>query len=65
MIELQQKLDAGKAAISCELLHFLKMWLVKHISESDLRFGRYAVARGIAAKGDPHVEQTMRKPRWK
>lgn len=65
VIELQHKLDAGQASISFELLHFLKMWLTKHISESDMRFGRFAVARGIAAKWDPHVEQTMRKPRWK
>jgi hemerythrin len=65
VVDLQQKLDAGTTAISFELLHFLKMWLVKHISESDMRFGKYAVARGVSAKWEAHVEQTMRKPKWR
>ncbi len=65
VVELQQKLDTGKAAISFELLHFLKVWLVKHISESDRRFGDFALARGLAPKWDDHVEQSMKKPKWR
>jgi hemerythrin len=29
VVDLQQKLDAGQASISFELLHFLKVWLTK------------------------------------
>lgn len=65
VVDLQHKLDAGKASISFELLHFLKVWLTKHISESDKRFGQFATSRGVAAKWEPHVEQTMQKPKWR
>lgn len=67
VVDLQQKLDAGQASISFELLHFLKVWLTKHISESDRRFGQFALARGLASQWEPHVLQTMQKPksRWK
>jgi len=65
VVDLQHKLDDGKASITFELLHFLKVWLVKHISESDRRFGEFAVARGLAPTWDTHVEQTMKKPKWR
>lgn len=44
VVGLLAKLDAGNTAISFELLHFLKLWLTKHIAESDRRFGAYAAA---------------------
>jgi hemerythrin len=42
----QQKLAQGKGAITFELLHFLQMWLTKHINESDKRFGQYYLLFG-------------------
>lgn len=50
VVELQQRLDAGKAAISFELLHFLKAWLTKHILGSDKDYGSYFHKRGITAR---------------
>lgn len=48
VVGLLAKLDAGNTAISFELLHFLKLWLTKHITESDRRFGAYASAREVS-----------------
>lgn len=46
IVGLQAKLDSGQASIGFELLHFLKSWLVKHISETDKRFGAYYLLTG-------------------
>lgn len=43
---MRQKYDAGQTSISFELLHFLRLWLTKHIGESDKRFGAYFVMGG-------------------
>ncbi len=66
VVDLQHKLDGGQASITFELLHFLKLWLVKHISESDKRFGEFAISRGMEPVWNSHVEKTMKKRwRWK
>ncbi len=41
IVGLQKKLDAGETKINFELLHFLRVWLIKHVRESDNRFGSY------------------------
>lgn len=56
--DLQVKLDAGSHSISFELLHFLKVWLTKHIIESDKLYGPYFLSRRIAKPAKP-------KPFWK
>jgi hemerythrin len=61
---LQQKLDTGRASITFELLHFLKLWLTKHISESDRKFGSFAVERGLAPAWSQQVDETMKKKKW-
>lgn len=64
VVALQAKIDAGQAAISFELLHFLKVWLIKHIGESDKRFGQFALSHGIdSPKPDPVAPKA--KPWWK
>lgn len=65
VIELQHKLDTGQAAITFELLHFLKVWLTKHINESDKRFGAFAVAKGLEPAWSPHVAETMARKKWR
>ncbi len=65
VLELQLKLDSGQAAITFELLHFLKVWLTKHINESDKRFGAFAVAKGLAPAWSPQVAQSMAKKKWR
>lgn len=65
VIDLQLKLDSGQAAITFELLHFLKVWLTKHINESDKRFGAFAVAKGLAPAWSPQVAQSMAKKKWR
>lgn len=64
VVALQKKLDAGTAAISFELLHFLKVWLTRHITDVDKRFGDFAIARGVSEKWDDHVEGAMTKKWW-
>jgi hemerythrin len=46
MQELQGKVDTGKVAIGFELMHFLKVWLTKHIMESDREYGAYFIETG-------------------
>ena len=41
------KLVAGKTSISFELAHFLKVWLTKHIMETDKYYTPYFLEQGI------------------
>jgi hemerythrin len=70
VVSLQEKLDKKQASISFELLHFLKVWLSKHITESDKRFGEFAVSRGLVAAAAswapvPVAAPAKSKPWWK
>lgn len=65
VVDLQQKLDVGKTAISFELLHFLKAWLTKHILGSDKEYGVYFHARGIEARWPAKEVTPERKIFWK
>ena len=38
---LMEKIHSGKAAISFELLHFLRVWLTKHILGEDKKYGDF------------------------
>lgn len=49
MVDLKQKLDTGTHSISFELLHFLKVWLTKHILESDKEYSPYFLSKGVKA----------------
>ena len=46
LLDLQGRLNTGKA-VSFELAHFLKVWLTKHIMESDQRYAPYFLEQGI------------------
>ena len=48
--ELQQKLDVGKASVNFELMHFLKLWLTKHIMESDKAYSAHFIKAGANPK---------------
>lgn len=63
---LQQKLDSGKASISFELLHFLQVWLTRHINESDQRFGAHFLATDLKgySQWSEEVKTTMEKKKW-
>jgi hemerythrin len=41
VVALQNKIHSGKAAISFELLHFLRTWLTKHILGEDKKYGEF------------------------
>ena len=65
--ELQRKIDEEGATITFELLHFLKMWLIQHINESDKRFGDFFAKSSHLqqyATWNKEVEQTMKKKKW-
>ena len=49
MVDLKQKLDTGTHSISFELLHFLKVWLTKHILESDREYSPHFLSKGVNA----------------
>lgn len=50
IVELQKKIAAGKHAIGFELMHFLKIWLSKHIMEEDMQYSGFFLAAGANPK---------------
>ncbi|QSI77826.1 MULTISPECIES: bacteriohemerythrin [Niveibacterium] len=61
---LQEKLDSGQAAITFELLHFLKVWLTRHINEADKRFGAFFITAGVSPQWSPEVKRSMEAKKW-
>ncbi len=64
--DLQYKIDNENAAITFELLHFLKGWLTQHINDSDKRFGAFFETAGLTqyTTWTKEVETTMKKKKW-
>lgn len=54
--DLQHKVDTGKTAIGFELMHFLKIWLTKHIMESDQQYAEFFINAGAKPR--------LRKKSW-
>ena len=54
---LSAKLDSGKKSVSFELLHFLKVWLTKHIQESDRQYIPHFISHGIKSEQANKAEQ--------
>jgi len=50
MVELQEKVAAGKTAIGFELMHFLKVWLTKHIMDDDKQYSAHFISAGASTK---------------
>jgi hemerythrin len=46
IVDLQKKIASGKHAIGFELMHFLKVWLAKHIMEEDMQYSGFFLAAG-------------------
>lgn len=47
LYDLQQKVETGEMAIGFELMHFLKIWLTKHIMESDQQYAEFFINAGV------------------
>jgi len=54
--ELEQKMAAGSASIGFELMHFLKLWLTKHIMEDDKSYSGFFLDAGM--------KPTLKKKSW-
>jgi hemerythrin len=50
VLDLQQKVASGKASVGFELMHFLKVWLTKHIMESDQKYSDHFLQAGAKPK---------------
>ena len=50
VVELNEKVATGKTAIGFELMHFLKVWLTKHIMESDKEYTEHFLNAGAKPK---------------
>lgn len=46
--ELQSKVFREKKAVNFELLHFLRMWLVKHIQETDSSYAKHFCENSVS-----------------
>lgn len=44
---LSRKLAEGKKSVNFELLHFLKMWLTRHIMEEDQQYTPFFLSKGV------------------
>ena len=47
VVDLQSQYLAGKAALSVEVMSFLKIWLATHIQKTDRQFGRFLNGKGM------------------
>ncbi|MBS1191393.1 MAG: hemerythrin-like metal-binding protein [Rhodocyclaceae bacterium] len=65
--DLQYKLDQENAAITFELLHFLKNWLTQHINDSDKRFGAFFQTASLDeyVAWSEEVQSTLKKKWWR
>lgn len=59
--ELQEKVDSGRTAIGFELMHFLKIWLTKHIMESDKKYAPYLIEAGARTR---HEKKSWATKLW-
>lgn len=48
--KLTEGVATGEILINFELLHELKIWLVKHVQESDRQYGEHFLAAGVNPK---------------
>ncbi len=48
--QMKERFRAGDRVVSFELASFLKNWLLKHILETDKRFGQFCLERGASTK---------------
>ncbi|MCL2075517.1 MAG: bacteriohemerythrin [Betaproteobacteria bacterium] len=65
---LQQKVASGQAAISFELLQFLRNWLTKHILSEDAKYGvffKHKRDAGGSKKSSSSVKKQTKSPWWK
>ncbi len=61
---LQHKLDSGETSITFELLHFLRVWLMRHICESDKRFGVWYQENASTPGWMAEARAAQRQRRW-
>ena len=48
VLQFQQEFEAGRAAITVQLLQFLRTWLTQHIQGSDQKLAPYLKQRAVA-----------------
>lgn len=67
---LQNKIHSGQAAVSFELLHFLRNWLTKHILGEDMKYAEFFALNehsgfGAQAQRTGTIFQKIKKKWWK
>ena len=50
VVEFQARLEKGELVTPNTLLNFLNMWLINHIQQEDMQYGRHAEKQQSAAK---------------
>jgi len=48
VLDFQANFESGQAAITVQLLHFLKNWLVEHMKGSDLKYVPFLANKAVA-----------------
>jgi hemerythrin len=64
--ELQKKIACGTASISFELMQFLRVWLTKHIMQSDQKYAAHFENSGFSDFGawEAEARATTKKRKW-
>jgi len=56
--DLTVRFASGKHSVNFELIHFLKLWLTKHILESDMDYTEHFLTRGVVAKPKKSLQKS-------
>ena len=64
--QLQQKVASGATAISFELMQFLRVWLTKHIQQSDQKYALHFKESGFSdfSAWEAQARAAIRKRPW-
>jgi hemerythrin len=49
-MDIKKKVAEGKTTVGFELMHFLRLWLSKHIMDSDHQYSEHFLNSGAQAK---------------
>lgn len=55
IIDFQEQVSSGYTGLSADVLRFLRDWLLNHITETDMKFGKFLRDHSIYDCGPPHI----------
>jgi hemerythrin len=56
--ELRQRFESGSSALDGDLMSLLKVWLTRHIMESDQQYAQFFVESGLSSRQRRRASRT-------